>query len=103
MAFESSYAGGVRVAIVPARHGNPGYIIAATGSGREQEVRVFNADGKTLLWSTFPYGKKFGNGLSVTGAWSDRYERPVVAVSVGAGQSTLVKVYGVNDKKLLAS
>lgn len=101
-AFESSYSGGVNIAVLPATEHNSGAVVAGSGTGREPEVRVFDATGQTLLWSFQPFGKTYTNGVAVAAGWSPTFGEPVVIVGAKAGQQPDVQVYGLNSKSLLA-
>ncbi|MBI3572881.1 MAG: L,D-transpeptidase family protein [Candidatus Kerfeldbacteria bacterium] len=102
-AFESSYTGGVNVAVLAATEHNAGAIVVGSGTGREPEVRVFDASGQTLLWSWQPFGKSYTNGVAVAAGWSPTFGQPVIIVGAKAGQRPDVQVYGLNSRTLLAS
>ena len=103
-AFESSYTGGVHVAVIDARNGQPGRIVAGSGSGRDQEVKVFDWPDFHVEMSWQPYGKNVtGNGVFVAGSWSSDFGEPVIAATADTGRSPLVLVYGVNSHTLLSS
>jgi len=100
-AFEKSYTGGVRVTIIPGRSGQAGQIVVASGSGREVEIRVFDASGRAVQKTWLPYKKFSGEGVSVAAGWSDAYQQNVIVTGRGSGQRPLVQVYGLTEKKLL--
>ncbi|MEK7636792.1 MAG: L,D-transpeptidase family protein [Patescibacteria group bacterium] len=100
--FESSFAGGVDVAVIPSRQGLPGNIVVSSGFGREAEVRVYDATGKNVIASWSPFGKTSSNGATVAAGWSDAYGGPVVVVGAGQGEKPLVQVYGLTSKQKLA-
>ncbi len=99
-AFEKSYTGGVRIAVLPARNGEAGKIVAASGLGRDMEVRIFDLNGKQTLSSYYPYGKKVGEGVSVAAGWSDVLGEEVVVIGAAAGKKPSVQVYGLSTKKV---
>lgn len=101
-AFESSFMGGVNVAVMPARNGQAGEIVVSSGLGRQAEVRVYDQTGKNLLLSWSPFGTASSNGVSVAAGWSDTFGEPIVVVGAGSGTQPLVKVYGVNSRQVLA-
>ncbi|MBI5467409.1 MAG: L,D-transpeptidase family protein [Candidatus Kerfeldbacteria bacterium] len=100
--FESSFSGGVNVAVMPSRHGQPGNIVVGSGLGREAEVRMYSENGKTLLLTWSPFGSGASNGVYVAAGWSDIFEQPVIIAGSGDGNRPLVKVYGVNSRQVLA-
>ena len=63
-AFEPSFTGGASVAAGDVDGDGTPEIVAASGSGRVGEVRVFDATGRQLL-SFLPFGSDYAGGLSV--------------------------------------
>lgn len=103
-AFEASYTGGVRVGIIPSHNGQSGQIIAASGAGRDQEVRLFSWPQLKVVTSWSPFGANVaGNGLNVAGAWSPTFGEPVAVVAADRGRSPIVFVYGLTSRRLLAA
>lgn len=103
-AFEASYTGGVRVGVISAINGQAGKILAASGPGRDQEIRVFNWPSGRLEASWAPYGRDLaGNGLFVSGGWSEIFNQPVIVASPDHGRRPLVRVYGLSSRQLLAA
>lgn len=100
--FESSFAGGVNVAVLPARNGSSGGVIVSSGFGREAEVRFYDQTGKTLQLTWSPQGNASSNGVNVAAGWSDTFGESVAVVGAGEGDKPLVKVYGLNSKQVLA-
>ncbi len=99
-AFEKSYSGGVRVAVLSARNGLGGKIIAASGLGRDMEVRVFDLNGQQTVSTIYPYGKKVGEGVTVAAGYSDIIGEPVVVMGAAVGKKPSVQVYGLTSKKI---
>ncbi len=102
-AFESAYSGGVRVAVVPAHGQQNGYIAAASGIGREMEIKVFSMDGKQTISSIFPYGKKTGDGVTIAAGYSSTLQQSILAIGAPAGRKPFVQVYGLSSKKMESS
>lgn len=103
-AFEASYTGGVRVGVVPSRHGLGGKILTASGAGRDQEVRVWSWPELKVTNTWLPFGLNVaGNGLEVAGAWSDTFGEPVMVVSADRGRVPVVQVYGLDSRRLQAA
>ncbi len=100
--FESSFTGGVNVAVLPARNGSSGGVIVSSGFGREAEVRLYDQTGKTLQLAWSPQGKTSSNGVNVAAAWSDTFGEAVILVGAGEGDQPLVKVYGTQSRQVLA-
>jgi lipoprotein-anchoring transpeptidase ErfK/SrfK len=101
--FESSYTGGMRVAILPARGADLGKVIVGSGIAREPEVRVFTWPTMIQESTWSPFGKTFGNGVPVAAAWSDVYSQPVLVIGNGAGYKPKIQVYGLTSKTVLGS
>ncbi len=99
-AFEKAYSGGVRIAVMAARNGQSGKIIAASGLGRDMEVRIFDLSGQAAIKSYFPYGKKTGDGVTVAAGYSEVIGEPVVIIGGAAGKKPMVQVYGLNTRKV---
>lgn len=99
-AFEKSYSGGVRIAVLPARTGQSGKIIAASGLGRDMEVRIFDLSGHEAIKSYFPYGKKVGDGVTVAAGYSQVIGEPVIILGGATGKKPMVQVYGLTTKKV---
>lgn len=99
-AFEKSYSGGVRVAVLPARDGQAGKIVAASGLGREMEIRIFDMSGKQAIASYFPYGKKIGDGVTIAAGFSNVLGEDAVVIGAPAGHKPSVRVYGLTTKKI---
>lgn len=102
-AFESSYTGGVHVAVLPYHDGQAGSIVVGSGVGREAEVRVWSWPGKVMTLTWLPFNHTFGNGVPVAAMWSTVFGQPVVVIGNGSGYSPKVQVYGVNTTSVLAS
>lgn len=100
-AFEKSYSGGVRVAVLAGRNGEAGKIVAASGLGRDMEVRVFDLSGRAAIKSYYPYGKKVGEGVTVAAGYSQVLGEPVIIIGAAAGKKPSVQVYGLGSKKVL--
>lgn len=101
-AFETNFAGGVSVAVLPAGGGQTGRIVVGSGFGREAEVRVYDNLGTTMIASWSPYGKSSSNGATVASGWSALYGEPIVVVGPGQGEKPIVMVYGIVSKQKLA-
>ncbi len=102
-AFESSYTGGVHVAVMPYHDGTPGSIVVGTGVGRQPEVRVYSWPAKQVTATWLPFGQSFGNGIPVAAMWSDIFSQPVIVIGNGAGYSPKVQVYGLTSASVVAS
>ncbi len=102
-AFESSYTGGVHVAVLPYHDGQAGSIVVGTGVGREPEVRVYNSAGTTVTMTWLPYNHSFGNGIPVAAMWSAMYGQGVIVIGNGGGYAPRVQVYGLTSKAVLSS
>ena len=100
--FESSYTGGIQVAVIPAHAGVAGNIIVASGFARQAEVRVYDAEGKKILASFTPFGQDSSNGATVTGGWSDTFGQSVVVIGPGLGQKPLIQIFSASTKEKLA-
>lgn len=103
LAFEANFAGGVEVAVLPAREGQPGHIFVSSGFGRESEIRMYDASGATVEITWSPFGKESSNGASIAAGWSGTYNEPVLVVGPGEGEKPLVQVYGINSRNKLAN
>lgn len=99
-AFEKNYSGGVRVAVLPFVNGQPGQIIAASGLGREMEIRFFDLNGKQTQTSLFPYGKKIGEGVTIAAGFSTILGEDAVVIGAPSGHKPSVRVYGLESKKI---
>lgn len=101
-AFESNFAGGLNVAVMPARLGVAGQIVVSSGFGREAEIRVYDSSGKKVVLSWSPFGKGASNGAVVAAGWSDTFGEPILLAGPESGAAPLIQAYGVNSKTKLA-
>lgn len=93
MAFESTFKGGVRVAMGDVDGDGIAEILAASGAGRKAEIRVFKEQtGSTTLreltaYRTIPFGAAYRGGVDVACGDVDGNGREdiVTAMSRGAG------------------
>ncbi len=105
-AFNGHLTGGVRVAVGDVNGDGVPDVIAGTGPGVRDEVRVF--DGQTgrplpgALGDFFPYGRNT-NGVFVAAGDVNGDGYDDVIVGPDAGQAPLVEVFGGKDGKLLKS
>jgi hypothetical protein len=100
-AYESTFAGGVRVAAGDFnRDGVPDIITGPAHDGGL--VKVFSGSGGALLRSFFPFGPLFRGGVSVAGGDVDGDGYPDILTGMASGGSQL-KVLSGRDLALLHS
>lgn len=106
-AFDSAFAGGVRVAAGDASGDGRPDIIAAAGPGGGPHVRIFDGgNGQQIagpLGSFFPYDLGFTGGVYVSAADLDGDDRAEVITGAGAGGGPHVKIFRASDGALFNS
>jgi hypothetical protein len=65
LAYESTFRGGINVAIGDLGGDGYGEVIVAPGAGRASEIRVYRTDG-SLITKFYPFGAQFREGINVT-------------------------------------
>jgi hypothetical protein len=95
LAYESSFRGGVRLAVGDLDGDGTADVATASGPGRPGEIRVFRQDGVELLgYRTLPFGPAYRSGveLAVGDVTGDARLDLVAAASRGAGA---VRVFAI--------
>ncbi len=91
-AFETSYRGGVRVAASDVNGDGIDEIVAASGGGRDAEVRIFGFDG-TLHYRFFPFSRKFRGAFGITAGDVEGNGNDEIIVSAGPGGGPHVQIF----------
>ncbi len=99
-AFETSYRGGVRVAVLDYNGDGIKEIAVASGKAKEGEVRIFNREG-SLLARFFVFSKKFKNGFSIAAGDINGDGIDEVLVAAGPGGGPHVQAYKTDGTLVL--
>ncbi|MBX9624777.1 MAG: SGNH/GDSL hydrolase family protein, partial [Gemmataceae bacterium] len=98
LAFEPSFAGGVRVAVADVTGDGVPDVVAGAGAGGGPAVRVFDGTDGSLAASFFAYEPSFRGGVgSVAAADLDGDGTAEVVVGAGNGGGPVVAVYRGGD------
>ena len=102
MAFETTFKGGVRVAMGDVDGDNSPEILAASGAGRVAEIRVFKEQvGSTVLkeltaYRTLPFGSAYWGGTEVACGDVDANGREDIVAAMSRGGGTVNIFLSVN-------
>ena len=95
MAFETTFKGGVRVAMGDVDGDNSPEILVASGAGRVAEIRVFKEQvGSTVLkeltaYRTLPFGSAYSGGTEVACGDVDANGREDIVAAMSRGGGTV--------------
>ena len=119
MAFETTFKGGVRVAMGDVDGDRIPEILAASGAGREAEIRVFKEQpsstvlGGTVLrgtvlreltaYRTFPFGSTYSGGVEVASGDVDANGREDIVAAMSRGGGTVNIFLSVNAADPIAN
>jgi hypothetical protein len=92
LAFEPTFAGGVRVAVSDLDGDGKAEVIVGSGPGRPAQVRIFTASG-TLLRTIVPFGASFNGGVFPAAGDLTGDGRAEIAVGAGAGGDGVVRTF----------
>jgi hypothetical protein len=92
-AFEPSFRGGVRVAIDPARGGQPGKLIVGAGIGGGPRVRVLDGVTGAVAADFFAYETSFRGGVQVASGLFNGDSVPDILTAPGQGGGARVRVF----------
>lgn len=97
LAYRKDFAAGLRVAIGNVDNDSAGEIIVATGSGVNNEIKVFSAQG--ILKSKFrPYAASFRGGVNVAVGDIDGDGTSEIIAGAGQGGGPHVRVFSGNGQ-----
>ncbi len=97
LAYESTFRGGVRVAVGDVNGDNVPDIITAPGAGRVGEVRVFDLIGTEMVaYRTLPFGPAWRGGVEVASGDVDGNGRDDIVASQSRGRGE-VRVFASVD------
>ena len=99
-AFNTSFRGGVNVAVSSEGPDNIPVIIASEGAGGSPEVRVFNAQNGNLLSQFNAYDSAFTGGVSVAAADLNNSGQAQIITGAGAGGGPIVQVFDLYGNPL---
>ncbi|MFL5342912.1 MAG: FG-GAP-like repeat-containing protein [Gemmataceae bacterium] len=102
-AFDSSFTGGVRVAVADVNGDGIEDIVAAAGPGGGPAVKVFSGVDGSLLQSFFAYNPAFTGGVFVASGDTNNDGRADIITGAGAGGGPHVKVFSGADDSVLQS
>jgi hypothetical protein len=92
LAFEPTFAGGVRVAVGDLDGDGKAEVIVGSGPGRPAQVRIFTASG-TLLRTIVPFSPSFEGGLFPAAGDLTGDGRAEITVGAGAGGDGVVRTF----------
>ena len=92
LAFEPTFAGGVRVAVGDLDGDGKAEVIVGSGPGRPAQVRIFTVSG-TLLRTIVPFTQSFQGGVFPAAGDLTGDGRAEIAVAQGAGGGGIVRTF----------
>jgi hypothetical protein len=100
-AFDTTFTGGVRVAVGDVNGDGTQDIICAAGPGGAPEIRVFDGRNSGLMQDFLAYGPGFQGGVFVASADVNMDAKADIITGAGAGGGPHVRVFsGANDQQL---
>lgn len=103
IAYDSSFRGGVRVAMADVNGDGDIDIITAAGAGGGPHIKVFSGPTGNLLTEFFAYDPRFSGGVNVAAADLNGDGKAEVITGAGPGGGPHVKAFNLANGQLMAN